>query len=126
MKSWSEAASQLVGSVATYADEQQHVLLRRRADWPAVGFEFKKLTKEHKKKFGTKEGKVVVTAVKRGGLAEKAGVHGDAEAAVGSDGVRLRWSSVVGRARPLCVRKWKRPGRIELPWPCGEILRARR
>ena len=75
IKSWSTAADILVTQVFGYVDENQHTLLRRRADWPAIGIEFEELTKERKKQFGVKDGKVVVTAVAPGGAGEKAGLR---------------------------------------------------
>src|SRR5262245_55234976 len=63
IKSWTTAADLMVTEVARYVEQNHHALLRRRADWPAVGVEFDELTKERKKQFGLKDGKVVVTAV---------------------------------------------------------------
>jgi hypothetical protein len=89
IKSWSEAAGSLVGVVAGYVEHNHHELLRRRADWPALGFEFEELTKERKKQFGVKDGKVVVTAVTAGGTAEKAGLRiGDVIATLDGEKVK--------------------------------------
>jgi S1-C subfamily serine protease len=79
----------LVTDLAVYVDQNHQSLLRRRADWPAVGLEFDELTKERKKQFGLKEGKVVVTAVAPGGAGERAGLRaGDVIATV--DGEKLK------------------------------------
>jgi S1-C subfamily serine protease len=89
IKSWSEAAKSLVSTVAGYVEHNHHELLRRRADWPALGFEFEELTKERKKQFGVKDGKVVVTAVTAGGAGEKAGLRaGDVIATLDGEKVK--------------------------------------
>jgi serine protease Do len=86
IKSWSTAAGLLVLEVRDYVEQNHHALLRRRADWPAIGLEFGELTKERKKEFGIKEGKVVVTAVAPGGAAERAGLRaGDVIATVNGE-----------------------------------------
>src|SRR6185295_5187045 len=101
IKSWTTAAGVLVSQVAGYVDQNQHALLRRRADWPALGLEFEELNKERKKRFNVKDGKVVVTAVAPGGAAEKAGLRaGDVIATL--DGEKV--SSPVKLARALYAR----------------------
>ena len=89
IKSWTTAADLLVTDVIRYVVQNHHALLRRRADWPAIGLEFDELTKERKKQFGIKDGKVVVTAVAPGGAGERAGLRaGDVIATV--DGEKLK------------------------------------
>jgi membrane-associated protease RseP (regulator of RpoE activity) len=89
IKSWTEAARILVMKTAGYAEENHHTLLRRRADWPAIGIEFEDLTKERKKQYGVKDGKVVVTAVTPGSAGERAGLRaGDVIATL--DGEKLK------------------------------------
>jgi membrane-associated protease RseP (regulator of RpoE activity) len=101
IKSWSTVADTLVWQVVAYVEENHHTLLRRRADWPAVGIEFEELTKERKKQFGVKDGKVVVTAVAPGGAGERAGLHpGDVIATV--DGEKLK--NPVKLARTIYAR----------------------
>jgi hypothetical protein len=101
VKGWTTAASLLVTQVAAYVEDHQHVLLRRRPDWPAIGIEFEELTKERKKQFGVKDGKVVVTAVTPGGAGERAGLRaGDVIATV--DGEKLK--SPVKLARAIYAR----------------------
>ena len=101
IKSWTTAADVLVTQVFRYVNENQHALLRRRADWPAIGIEFEELTKERKKQFGVKDGKVVVTAVAPGGAGEKAGLRpGDVIATV--EGEKLK--DPVKLARALYAR----------------------
>ena len=75
IKSWSTAAGILVTDVFRYVQQNHHWLLRRRGDWPAIGLEFEELTKERKKQYGIKDGKVVVTAVAPGGAGERAGLR---------------------------------------------------
>jgi C-terminal processing protease CtpA/Prc len=97
IKSWSTAADVLVTHVFRYVAENQHTLLRRRADWPAIGIEFEELTKERKKQYGIKDGKVVVTAVAPGGAGERAGLRaGDVIATV--DGEKLKDPVKLARA----------------------------
>ena len=72
---WHDAVANLVDNLAEYAQLRLHELLRRRPDWPDVGFEFEPLTKQRKKQFGAKDGKIVVTTVTPGGLAERAGLR---------------------------------------------------
>lgn len=72
---WREAAVKLVDALAEYAEERQHELLRKRPDWPDLGFEFEPLTKERRKQFGAKDGAIIVTTVRPTGLAEKAGLQ---------------------------------------------------
>jgi PDZ domain-containing protein len=101
IKGWRTAAGLLVSQVLVYVEDNHHMLLRRRADWPAIGVEFDELTKERKKQFGVKDGKVVVTAVAPGGAGEKAGLHaGDVIATV--DGEKLK--SPVKLARAIYAR----------------------
>ena len=101
VKAWTTAAGILVTDVAGYVDQNLHTLLRRRADWPAIGLEFDELTKERKKQFGIKDGKVVVTAVAPGGAGERAGLRaGDVIATV--DGEKLK--NPVSLARTLYAR----------------------
>jgi PDZ domain len=96
IKSWTEAAKILVGSVAGYVEHNHYALLRRRADWPAVGIEFEELTKERKKQFGVKDGKVVVTAVTPGSAGERAGLRaGDVIAKL--DGEKLNKPATLAR-----------------------------
>ncbi len=81
---WRQAALELLEAVGSYAEDARHPLLRRRADWPAVGFEFEALTKEHQKEIGAKGGAVVVTEVAPAGPAASAGLRaGDAIAKAG-------------------------------------------
>jgi predicted metalloprotease with PDZ domain len=76
---WRVAAADLLRNVEVYAKEQEHALLRRRADWPAVGFDFEPLTKELERELGTKGGAVVVTAVTADTPASRGGLQvGDA------------------------------------------------
>ena len=97
IKSWSTAADILVTQVFGYVNENHHTLLRRRADWPSIGIEFEELTKERKKQFGVKDGKVVVTAVAPGGPGEKAGLRpGDVITTV--DGENLKDPVKLARA----------------------------
>lgn len=97
IKSWTTAAGMLVSNVAGYVEQNHHTLLRRRADWPAVGIEFDELTKERKKQYGVKDGKVVVTAVAPGGAGERAGLQpGDVIATV--DGEKLKNPVKLARA----------------------------
>lgn len=101
IKSWTTAAGVLVSQVAGYVEQNHHALLRRRADWPALGLDFEELNKERKKRFNVKDGKVVVTAVAPGGAAEKAGLRaGDVIATL--DGEKV--SSPVKLARALYAR----------------------
>jgi membrane-associated protease RseP (regulator of RpoE activity) len=96
IKSWTEAAKILVSRMAGYVEENHHTLLRRRADWPAIGIEFEELTKERKKQFGVKDGKVVVTAVAPGGAGERAGLRtGDVIATL--DGQKLKEPAKLAR-----------------------------
>jgi hypothetical protein len=97
IKSWTTAAGVLVGDVNGYVARNHHTLLRRRADWPAIGIEFAELTKERRKQFGIKDGKVVVTAVAPGGAGERAGLRaGDVIATV--DGEKLKNPVTLARA----------------------------
>lgn len=97
IKSWTTAAGILVGTLAGYVEQNHHTLLRRRADWPEVGIEFEELTKERKKQFGVKDGKVVVTAVAPGGAGERAGLRpGDVIATL--DGEKLKNPVKLARA----------------------------
>lgn len=97
IKSWTEAARILVSRVGGYVEENHHTLLRRRADWPAIGIEFEELTKERKKQFGIKDGKVVVTAVAPGSAGERAGLRaGDVIATL--DGEKLKEPAKLARA----------------------------
>ncbi|TMB54887.1 MAG: PDZ domain-containing protein [Chloroflexi bacterium] len=97
IKSWTEAARILVGRTGGYAEENHHTLLRRRADWPAIGIEFEELTKERKKQFGVKDGKVVVTAVAPGSAGERAGLRaGDVIATL--NGEKLKEPAKLARA----------------------------
>jgi hypothetical protein len=101
IKSWTTAADILVTQVFGYVNENHHTILVRRADWPAVGIEFDELTKERKKQFGIKDGKVVVTAVAPGGAGERAGLRaGDVIATV--DGEKLK--NPVKLARTIYAR----------------------
>ena len=76
---WSHAAADLVKNVDALAREREHALLRRRADWPAVGFEFEPLTKELAREVGATDGEVVVTALAAAGPGSSAGLRlGDA------------------------------------------------
>ena len=101
IKAWRTAAGLIVSQVLAYVQDNHHLLLRRRADWPAVGIEFDELTKERKKQFGVKDGKVVVTAVTPGGAGEKAGLRaGDVIATL--DGEKLK--SPVKLARAIYAR----------------------
>jgi membrane-associated protease RseP (regulator of RpoE activity) len=87
--SWRLAAAALVAAVDADAQQQQHILLRRRPDWPDLGFEFEPLTKERQRESGAKGGKAVVTTVRPDGAAAKAGLReGDAVAAVDSRGLK--------------------------------------
>jgi len=96
IKSWTEAARILVGRMGGYVEENHHTLLRRRADWPAIGIEFEELTKERKKQFGLKDGKVVVTAVAPGSAGERAGLRaGDVIATL--DGEKLKEPAKLAR-----------------------------
>jgi hypothetical protein len=97
VKSWRDAAAHLVGAVAGYAEDVQHSLLRRRADWPDVGFEFEELTKERKREFGAKDGKAVVTAVRPEGAAQKAGLQGG-DAILSLNDKKLKDPAELGRA----------------------------
>ena len=104
IKSWTMAAGLLVADVAGYVEQNHYTLLRRRADWPAVGIEFDELTKERKKQFGIKDVKVVVTAVAPGGAGERAGLRaGDVIATV--DGEKLK--NPVKLARAIYARGGK-------------------
>ena len=86
IKAWRTAAGTLVSDVRNYVDRNHHTLLRQRSDWPPVGLEFDELTKERKKEFGQKDGKVVVTAVDPGGAGERAGLRpGDVIATIGGE-----------------------------------------
>jgi C-terminal processing protease CtpA/Prc len=97
IKSWTTAADLMVTEVARYVEQNHYTLLRRRADWPAVGIEFAELTKERKKQFGIKDGKVVLTEVAPGGAGEKAGLRaGDVIATV--DGEKLKNPVTLARA----------------------------
>jgi PDZ domain len=97
IKAWTTAAGILVSDVAGYVERNHHTLLRRRTDWPAIGIEFDQLTKERKKQFGLKDGKVVVTAVAPGGAGERAGLRaGDVIATV--DGEKLKNPVKLARA----------------------------
>jgi membrane-associated protease RseP (regulator of RpoE activity) len=81
---WRQAALALLKATSQYAREQQHALLRRRPDWPAVGFDFEPLTKEHEKELGAKGGAVIVTEVTPDGPGARAGLQaGDAVSKVG-------------------------------------------
>lgn len=80
---WRQSALALLKAVSQYAQEQEHALLRRRPDWPPVGFDFEPLTKEHEKELGAKGGAVLVTQVTLEGPAARAGLRaGDAVAKV--------------------------------------------
>jgi membrane-associated protease RseP (regulator of RpoE activity) len=94
--SWTEAAGRLVWMVAGYVEQNQHTLLRRRADWPAVGIEFEELTTERKKQFGVKDGKVVVTAVAPGSAGERAGLHAG-DVIITLDGEKLKEPAKLAR-----------------------------
>ena len=97
IKSWTTAAGLLVTEVTRYVEYHHYTLLRRRADWPAIGLEFDELTKERKKQFGIKDGKVVVTAVAPGGAGERAGLRiGDVIATV--EGEKLKNPVKLARA----------------------------
>ena len=126
------ADNTLVMDVPAYVERNHHTLLRRRPDWPAIGIEFDELTKERKKQFGVKDGKVVVTAVAAGGAGEHGGLHaGDVIATV--DGEKVK-GPVQARARPLRGQvqarspwEWSRaarPGRSR--WPCPRPFAPRR
>jgi len=97
VKSWRDAADHLVDAVAGYAEDAQASVLRRRADWPDVGFEFEKLTKERKRQFGAKDGKAVVTSVRPDGAAQRAGLQAG-DAILGLDGRKLKDPAELGRA----------------------------
>jgi hypothetical protein len=58
---WRDAAAKLVDEIAEHTQPRLDELLRKRPDWPDIGFEFEPLTKERKKQFGAKDGEVVVT-----------------------------------------------------------------
>ena len=80
IKSWTEAAKMLVTRMGGYVEENLHTLLRRRADWPAIGIEFK----------------VVVTAVAPGTAGERAGLRpGDVIATL--DGEKLKEPAKLAR-----------------------------
>jgi C-terminal processing protease CtpA/Prc len=97
IKTWRTAASTLVMNVRGYVERNHHTLLRRRADWPALGIEFEELTKERKKQFGLKDGKVVVTAVAPGGAGERGGLRaGDVISTV--DGEKVKGPVQLARA----------------------------
>ena len=97
IKSWTTVAGTLVMDVRAYVERNHHTLLRRRPDWPAIGIEFDELTKERKKQFGVKDGKVVVTAVAAGGAGEHGGLHaGDVIATV--DGEKVKGPVQLARA----------------------------
>jgi PDZ domain len=91
------AAADLVDTVGTYAEEQQHVLLARRADWPVVQFEFEELTKESKKALGAKDGRAIVTSVVPEGVAQKAGLRAR-EIILSVDGKALKSPAELARA----------------------------
>jgi hypothetical protein len=97
IKTWSTAAGLLVTDVHRYVERNHHTILRRRADWPGIGIEFDELTKERKKQFGVKDGKVVVTAVEPGGAGERAGLRpGDVIATI--DGEKVKGPVSLARA----------------------------
>jgi hypothetical protein len=97
IKSWRTCASTLVMNVRGYVERNHHTLLRRRDDWPALGIEFEELTKERKKQFGVKDGKVVVTAVAPGGAGERGGLRaGDVISTI--DGEKVKGPVQLARA----------------------------
>ena len=97
IKAWTTAAGTLVSDVRGYVERNHHTLLRRRADWPAIGIEFDELNKERKKQFGVKDGKVVVTAVAAGGAGEHGGLRaGDVITTV--DGEKVKGPVQLARA----------------------------
>lgn len=122
---WSQAATDLLKGVETYAREQQHVLLRRRSDWPRVGVEFEPLTKELQRELGVKGGEVVVTAVTPDGLAAQAGLQvGDALVKLGGRKVeaagelaRAIYEAPPGTALQLEIARsgTRRPATLSLP-----------
>jgi hypothetical protein len=57
---WRQAAVDLVRTLAEYARLEEHALLFRRPDWPAIGFDFEPLTKQRQKQIGVKGGAVLV------------------------------------------------------------------
>lgn len=89
LKAWRTAAGTLVMDVRGYVERNHHTLLRRRPDWPAIGLEFDELTKDRKKQYGVKDGKVVVTQVAPGGAGERAGLRaGDVIATIDGEKVK--------------------------------------
>jgi C-terminal processing protease CtpA/Prc len=101
LKAWRTAASTLVTDVRGYVERNHHTLLRRRSDWPPIGLEFEELTKDRKKQYGVKDGKVVVTAIAPGGAGERAGLRaGDVIATL--DGEKVK--NPVQLARSLYAR----------------------
>jgi membrane-associated protease RseP (regulator of RpoE activity) len=72
---WRQAATDLVRQLTAFVRDHEHVLLRRRSDWPRTGFEFEPLTKEHERSLGTKGGAVVVTEVAPESPAAQAGLQ---------------------------------------------------
>jgi hypothetical protein len=101
LKAWRTAAGTLVTQVRGYVERNHHTLLRRRSDWPAIGLEFEELTKDRKKQYGVKDGKVVVTAIAPGGAGERAGLRaGDVITTV--DGEKVK--NPVHLARSLYAR----------------------
>jgi hypothetical protein len=73
---WRQAAGDLIVKVDRLAREQEHALLRRRPDWPALGFQFEPLTKDLERELGAKDGDVVVTEVAAGSPAAAGGLQG--------------------------------------------------
>lgn len=101
IKAWRTAAATLVMDVRGYVERNHYTLLRRRPDWPAIGLEFDELTKDRKKQYSVKDGKVVVTQVAPGGAGDRAGLRaGDVIATI--DGEKVK--NPVQLARSLYAR----------------------
>jgi hypothetical protein len=72
---WREAVARLLAAVTRLAEEHEPELLRRRPDWPDVGFEFEPLPPGRRKALRIKQGGALVTGVREAGGAQAAGLR---------------------------------------------------
>jgi hypothetical protein len=122
---WRDAAEKLVRALELYAESYGGVWLRRRSDWPAVGFEVSALDKDRRRELGIKSGNLWVTDVAPDGPAKTAGLYaGDVVLGIGTrdaDGVsdlaRAIYTAPAGGRVTLRVAQGKHERTVELVVP---------